>query len=107
MVNLSDTAKTVIERLIAESEVPASGLRILIEQGGCSGLRYMLGLENEAREGDQVFDYETVKIFVDSFSAPIVDGMRIDFVDSVESAGFVFENPNAGNMCSCGKSFQA
>jgi iron-sulfur cluster assembly protein len=107
MVALSETARTVIRRLVDDSKDGATGLRIMVEQGGCAGLQYMLGLETSAHAGDEVYDIDGVRVFVDAFSLPIVHGMRIDFVDTVETSGFVFDNPNAGASCSCGKSFSS
>ncbi len=107
MVALTDAAEGVIRRLIESSDSGASGLRIMVEEGGCSGLKYLLGLENTAQDGDQIYDFNAVKIFVDPFSLPIIDGMTIDYVEGVEASGFVFDNPNVGPKCSCGKSFSA
>lgn len=107
MVALTDTAQGVIRRLIDTSDSGAAGLRIMVEEGGCSGLQYMLGLEAKAQDGDQIYDFNSVKIFVDPFSLPIIDGMTIDYVEGIEASGFVFENPNVAESCSCGKSFNA
>jgi iron-sulfur cluster assembly protein len=105
MVALSETAKTMIRRLLADSADGATGLRIMVEQGGCAGLQYKLGLDTAAHADDQVYEVDGVRVFVDPFSVPIVDGMTVDFVDGVEQTGFVFDNPKAGGTCSCGKSF--
>jgi iron-sulfur cluster assembly accessory protein len=107
MVELSESATGAVRRLIAASGNPAAGLRIMVDQGGCSGLRYLLGLENEPAAGDEIYDWDGVKLFVDPQSLPIIDGIKIDFVDSVGRAGFVFDNPNVRDVCSCGKSFGA
>jgi iron-sulfur cluster assembly accessory protein len=107
MLALSETAKTVIRRLVDENKGGATGLRIMVEQGGCAGLQYMLGLETSARAGDEVYEFDGVRVFVDPLSLSIVHGMRIDFIDTVETSGFVFDNPNAGASCSCGKSFSS
>jgi iron-sulfur cluster assembly protein len=105
MVALSETARTVIRRLVDDNRDGAAGLRIMVEQGGCAGLQYKLGLDKAAHAGDEIYEFDGVRVFVDPLSLPIVQGMRIDFVDSVEASGFVFDNPNAGASCSCGKSF--
>lgn len=107
MVALSETAKTMIQRLLADSSDGATGLRIMIEEGGCAGLQYKLGLDTAANDGDEVYDFGDVRLYVDPYTVPIVRGMTIDFVDGVESAGFVFDNPNAAGACSCGKSFSS
>jgi iron-sulfur cluster assembly accessory protein len=107
MVALTEKATSAIRRLIENNESGALGLRVMVEQGGCSGLQYMLGLEIEASAGDEIYDFDGVKVFVDPESLPIVDGMRIDFVESLEKSGFVFDNPKAADVCSCGRSFAA
>lgn len=107
MVALTAKAATAIRRLIENDDSGALGLRVMVEQGGCSGLQYMLGLETQASAGDEIYDFDGVKVFVDPESLPIVDGMRIDFVESLEKSGFVFDNPKAADVCSCGRSFAA
>jgi iron-sulfur cluster assembly protein len=107
MVALTAKATSAIRRLIESDRAGALGLRVMVEQGGCSGLQYMLGLETEASAGDEIYDFDGVKVFVDPESLPIVDGMRIDFVESLEKSGFVFDNPKAADVCSCGRSFAA
>ncbi len=105
MVALTDSAKTVIRRLIDNSNGQAKGLRISVQEGGCAGLKYILGLDTDARNVDQVYEFDGVRVYVDPFSLPMIDGMHIDYVESVESSGFVFNNPNIGDRCACGKSF--
>ncbi len=107
MVGLTEAAKGVVRRLIAENDNGATGLRIMVEQGGCAGLQYMLGLETSAQAGDEVFEFDDVRVFVDPMSMPIIDGMTIDYLESVEATGFTFDNPNSSSTCSCGKSFSS
>ena len=105
MVALSETAATTIRRLLADNREGATGLRIMVEQGGCAGLQYKLGLDVAAHHDDQVYEFGGVRIFVDPYTLPIIDEMTVDFVDDVEQSGFVFDNPKTGATCSCGKSF--
>ena len=105
MVALTETATSVIRRLLARNRNGATGLRIMVEQGGCAGLQYKLGLDKAAHADDQVYDFDGVQIFVDPYTLPIIDEMTVDFVDDVEQSGFIFDNPKAGATCSCGKSF--
>ena len=107
MVALTDKAVGMIERLIAESADGTCGLRIMVEPGGCAGLQYLLGLESAAMDGDEVYEAGPVKVFVDPHSLPIIHGTQIDYVEGLESSGFVFDNPNVTNACSCSKSFNA
>ena len=105
MVALSETARGMIRRLLANNSDGATGLRIMVEQGGCAGLQYKLGLDVAAHDDDQVYEFDGVRIFVDPYTLPIIADMTVDFVDDVEQSGFVFDNPKAGATCSCGKSF--
>jgi iron-sulfur cluster assembly protein len=105
MVALTEKAQETLSRLLANAEPGTNGLRIMVDTGGCSGLRYSLGLEKSACEGDRVYEFGAIRVYVDPRSLPIVDGMRVDFVESIEGSGFVFDNPNAKDVCSCGKSF--
>jgi iron-sulfur cluster assembly protein len=107
MVALTNKAAAAVKRLIQNDGGGAVGLRLMVEQGGCSGLQYLLGLETQASAGDEVYDFSGVKVFVDPESLPIVDGLRIDFVESIDKSGFVFDNPKAADVCSCGRSFAA
>jgi iron-sulfur cluster assembly protein len=105
MVALTEKAVDVVRQLIARTGDGVTGMRVMVEQGGCSGLQYFLGLEKGPGAGDEIYDFGGVKVFVDPESLPIIDGMRIDFVESLDKSGFIFENPNVRDICSCGKSF--
>ncbi len=107
MVELSDSATEAVRRLIGKCGQPDAGLRIMVDQGGCSGLQYLLGLESEPAAGDEIYDCDGVRVFVDPESLPIIDGIKVDFIDTVGRSGFVFNNPNVRDVCSCGKSFGA
>lgn len=105
MINLTETAISAVARFIASSENPTAGLRIEVTDGGCSGLQYGLRLDSQALENDEVLDYNQFKVFVDANSAPVINGMTVDFIDSIEGSGFKFTNPNAVKSCACGTSF--
>lgn len=105
MVELTNRAQETLRRLIEGAETDADGLRIMVNSGGCSGLQYGLSLERAACDGDRVYAFGDLKVYVDPNSQSSVEGMRVDFVESVEASGFVFDNPNAKDLCSCGKSF--
>jgi iron-sulfur cluster assembly protein len=112
MIHLTDNAVAAIQTALsraAETANPegpsAEGLRIMVQTGGCAGFKYMMGLEAQTRDGDQVVHQGGVKLFIDSDSQPHLAGMTVDFVTGLESSGFVFDNPNASSKCSCGKSF--
>lgn len=107
MLVLTDSAVQAINRFIQGSEAPVSGLRVSVTGGGCSGLRYGLSLEAGPAIGDTVVPCGGVSVFIDSASAPLLAGTKLDFVDGLDGAGFKFENPNAKASCGCGNSFSA
>jgi iron-sulfur cluster assembly accessory protein len=105
MITLTENAVKAVGRFIAGSGKPDSGLRIEVTDGGCSGYSYGLRLEEKQTQDDTVIDCGEVKVFIDPLSLPMLDGMSIDFVDSLEGSGFKFTNPNAVKSCACGSSF--
>ena len=105
MLNLTPSALKAVNRFITTSADPVAGLRIHVQGGGCSGLQYGMKLETEKSEDDVSLEIDGVTILVDPFSAPMLDGVTVDFVDSLPGFGFKFENPNATAGCACGQSF--
>jgi iron-sulfur cluster assembly protein len=85
----------------------AGGLRLGVLGGGCSGLSYQFKFAPEPRPRDHVFEFEDVKVFVDPKSMLFLDGMTLDWKDSLMQSGFVFNNPHAQKNCGCGSSFSA
>jgi iron-sulfur cluster assembly protein len=105
LMTITESAAAKIKQLIAEEE-DVNVLRVAIQGGGCSGFQYGLGFDRAAVEGDQEFEIHGVQAVVDPFSAPYLKGAEIDYVDSIEAAGFAINNPNATASCGCGHSFQ-
>lgn len=105
MIALTDNAVSAVKKAIAKSGKEGAGFRIMVETGGCAGFKYKIGLDPKPREDDTVFETSGVKILVDPQSAPMLEGLKVDFVDEVGRAGFAFDNPNAAKKCNCGKSF--
>ena len=105
LVSLTESAAAKIKQLLAE-ETDVGVLRIAIQGGGCSGFQYGLGFDTGAAEGDLEFVQHGVPVVVDPFSAPYLQGAEIDYVDSIQAAGFAVNNPNAVAPCGCGHSFQ-
>ena len=108
-VILSDNAAAEVRKFIAAEAVPVetAGLRVGVLPGGCSGFKYSLNIEERALDDDLVFDATGVRVFVDGFSAQYLNGVAIDYVSSMQGAGFTFHNPNATGGCGCGTSFTA
>ncbi|BBI99345.1 hypothetical protein FGKAn22_10380 [Ferrigenium kumadai] len=107
MINLTSNALSAVEKFIKGSDVPVAGLRIAISGGGCSGFQYAMSLEQIKNEDDVVVEYGAVTLLVDPLSAPLLEGVTVDFIDSLNGRGFKFENPNASSSCACGQSFSA
>lgn len=107
MLSLTENAQTILKKLISGSEEPLTGLRIAVESGGCAGLQYKMALVEAPISGDLTLDCGTAKVFVAPGSLDMLMGTTIDYVESLETSGFTFENPNAQHQCSCGKSFAA
>jgi iron-sulfur cluster assembly accessory protein len=105
MIEVTDTAVNAIRNAISGSKEPVEGLRIMVQAGGCSGYKYMMGLVQAAEPGDVTVERGGVKVFVDEKSVPLLAGVVLDFSVSMDGAGFTFNNPNAQSSCSCGKSF--
>ena len=80
-------------------------LRVAVQPGGCSGLRYQLFFDDRSLDGDIVKEFGTVKVVTDRMSAPYLTGATVDFVDTIEKQGFTIDNPNAGGSCAYGDSF--
>ncbi len=80
-------------------------LRIAVQPGGCSGLRYQLYFDERSLDGDALQDFQGVGVVVDRMSQPYLAGATIDFVDTISKQGFTIDNPNAGGSCACGDSF--
>ena len=94
----------VKEIMAQQSPVPA-GLRVGVVGGGCSGFSYSMAFENGAGMMDKTFEVEGLKLFIDATSAMYLQGATVDYLETLEGAGFKFENPNVKNTCGCGSSF--
>jgi iron-sulfur cluster assembly accessory protein len=107
LVGLTERAAAKIRELQAEEpDGGASVLRIAVQGGGCSGFEYALGFDTGAQEGDHELDMHGVRVVVDPFSAPYLQGAQIDFLDGLQESGFKIDNPNVSSACGCGHSFQ-
>ena len=106
MVKLTERAAQQVRALMQE-DPEALALRIAVQGGGCSGFQYALGFDGEPQAGDEVAELHGVKVIVDRFSLPYLDGAEVDFVDGLQGQGFSVSNPNAQASCGCGQSFSA
>jgi iron-sulfur cluster assembly protein len=107
VVTLTERAATKVSVLMAEEPAgEAEVLRVAIQGGGCSGFEYALGFDRGAQAGDHELEYHGVKVVVDPFSAPYLQGSTIDFLEGLQESGFKIDNPNVVSACGCGHSFQ-
>ena len=104
MIDLTPQAVERIRVLLAKNECPG-GMRLGVVGGGCSGMSYKFKLEPMPRATDQIFEQAGVKVFVDPKSYKYLDGLTLDYSESLMESAFIFRNPNAKRHCSCGKSF--
>jgi iron-sulfur cluster assembly accessory protein len=104
-INVSDVAAAKVKSLLEQEGRDDLQLRIAVQPGGCSGLRYQLFFDERNLDGDLVTDFNGVSVVVDRMSSPYLNGAVIDFVDTIEKQGFTIDNPNATGSCACGDSF--
>ena len=104
-INLSPEAASKVKSLLEQEGRTDLKLRIAVQPGGCSGMRYQLFFDERDLDGDIVSDFGGVSVVVDRMSSPYLNGATIDFVDTIEKQGFTIDNPNAGGSCACGDSF--
>ncbi len=104
-LELTEAAARKASSLLAQSEMAEGALRVAVRDGGCSGMRYELLFDGDVREDDLRLEFFGLPVWVDSESAPYLEGITIDFSDDLNDAGFKVQNPNASETCGCGESF--
>ncbi len=102
---LTEAAAAKVKGLLEQEGRDDLSLRVAVQPGGCSGLRYQLFFDERSLDGDVVKDFNGVKVVTDRMSAPYLGGATVDFVDTIEKQGFTIDNPNATGSCACGDSF--
>ncbi len=105
VVTLTDVAAAKVKALLEQEGRDDLRLRVAVQPGGCSGLRYQLFFDERSLEGDHVTAYDGFEVVVDRMSAPYLTGATIDFADRIDAQGFTIDNPNASGSCACGDSF--
>lgn len=105
MITITDAAATKIKELTPADMQDKYALRMRVVGGGCSGLQYQMGLEEEYGPSDKVLTINGVKVFVDMKSALYLAGAEVDYIDGLMQSGFKITNPNAKTTCGCGQSF--
>jgi iron-sulfur cluster assembly accessory protein len=105
VVSLTEAAATKVRDLLAREGREDLALRIAVEPGGCSGLRYALFFDDRSLEGDVRGEEHGVQVVTDRMSAPYLSGASVDYLDTLQKSGFTIDNPNAQGSCACGESF--
>jgi iron-sulfur cluster assembly accessory protein len=104
-ITLTPNATAKVKEIMGQQNPAPAGLRVGVVGGGCSGFSYSMQFENSAGMMDKVFDFDGLKVFVDATSVMYLNGCIVDYVETLEGAGFKFENPNVKSTCGCGSSF--
>lgn len=107
MVTLTPVAASKVKEIMKMQNPVPSALRVAVVGGGCSGFQYHMAFENQTNETDNVFEFDGLKVLVDQMSSMYLDGVEVDYVETLEGAGFKFNNPNVKSTCGCGSSFSA
>jgi iron-sulfur cluster assembly accessory protein len=104
-ITLTANAVTKVKEIMGQQTPVPAGLRVGVVGGGCSGFSYSMQFENSAGMMDKVFEFGGLKVYVDATSVMYLNGCIVDYVETLEGAGFKFENPNVKSTCGCGSSF--
>jgi iron-sulfur cluster assembly accessory protein len=108
IISLTPRAVEIVKQIRAKEGLPEGhALRVSVVGGGCSGFSYQLDFSERPEEGDEVVEYDDVRVVVDPTSAEHLRGTQIDYVSSLTGGGFKFSNPKASSTCGCGSSFSA
>lgn len=104
MIEVTENAVGRIRQLLNKHQCEG-GLRLGVQGGGCSGMSYLFRLDPKPKPTDRVLEFDDVRVYVDPKSYPFLDGLTLDFTESLMESSFVWHNPNVKRSCSCGKSF--
>ena len=105
MIALTESAASEVKKLLDQEGRFDIALRVAVQPGGCSGLRYAMYLDDQVADSDVAEEQFGVRVVVDRMSVPYLSEAKIDFVDSLEASGFTIDNPMAQGSCACGHSF--
>jgi iron-sulfur cluster assembly protein len=107
-IEITEAAIRQVKSLLAKQSKPGLFLRVGVRGGGCTGLSYVLNLENEKSDWDTEYDFDGVPVVIDKKSKLYLYGTTLDFdTNNLMEGGFTFLNPNAKKTCGCGSSFTA
>jgi iron-sulfur cluster assembly accessory protein len=104
-MELTETAAVKVKELVQQEGRDDIALRVAVQPGGCSGLRYAMYLDDQVGDADNLEEQFGVRLVIDKMSAPYLSQAKVDFVDTLEASGFTIDNPMAQSTCACGNSF--
>lgn len=105
MIQLTETAVGKVNEILGMQDPKPAGLRISVVGGGCSGFSYSMAFENASNMLDKTYNFGDLKVFIDQASMLYLDGVEVDYVETLEGSGFKFNNPQVKSTCGCGSSF--
>jgi iron-sulfur cluster assembly accessory protein len=105
MLQLTDTATSKVREIMSQQDPAPSALRVAVVGGGCSGFSYHMAFDSQENATDNIYEFGGLKVLVDQMSEMYLDGVSIDYIETLEGAGFKFNNPNVKSTCGCGSSF--
>jgi iron-sulfur cluster assembly accessory protein len=105
MVTVTPVATDKVKEIMSQQNPAPTALRVAVVGGGCSGFSYHMAFETQVNESDNVYEYNGLKVLVDQMSEMYLEGVEIDYIETIEGAGFKFNNPNVKSTCGCGSSF--
>ena len=106
-IEVTPAARQQVLQIMERQQKPDSALRLFVQGGGCSGLTYGMTFDHQESGDEVAFQDGGLVVVVDRASAPLLEGLKVDFLTGLEQSGFKIYNPNAKSTCSCGKSFSA
>ena len=105
MISLTPVASSKVKEIMSMQTPVPTALRVAVVGGGGSGCQYHMAFENQTNDSDEVVDFDGLKVAVDQMSSMYLEGVEIDYIETLEGAGFKFNNPNVKSTCGCGSSF--
>lgn len=105
MITVTPVATSKVKEIMGQQNPAPVALRVAVVGGGCSGFSYHMAFENAENPTDNVYEFDGLKVLVDQMSEMYLEGVSIDYIETLEGAGFKFNNPNVKSTCGCGSSF--
>jgi len=109
LMKVTESAQIKIAYLIKDSQIATPDkeqfLRVAVQPGGCSGLKYQTYFDYEEKDGDEIYPYEGFNLRVDRMSVPYLENSTMGYADTMEKQGFTIDNPDTHGSCACGDSF--